>query len=405
MEESQKFIRIEKNIKAPVQQVFFALTNATKLRQWLCDTAIFGARVGGRVYFAWDNRYFAAGTILELIPNKKIVYSWYGKDEPNPTLVTIHISSENGHTKLVLEHSGLDNSTAWLSPTQSIEKGWQVGFENLISNLEYGIDLRISQRPIIGIFPGEFIQANSDDSIPIKNGMKVIDVVKDYSAEKAGLKSGDIIFKLNDDEIKDWKSWIDAINKFKAGDQIKIAYYRGMERQDKDLILSAMILPEVPETPKDLAENIKNLLFEMYDRLIMLLGDLSEEEADYSPAPDEWSIKEIIAHFIHTEREHQNWITNLALSQLPIPSDLSENLTSQVKATVALYPSIAELLELLRKSIEESVLCYEFLPKNVVEDKSMFWNLAFMGNALPLHTQSHFKQINNNLKLVRNQKN
>jgi len=174
-----------------------------------------------------------------------------------------------------------------------------------------------------------------------------------------------------------------------------------MERQESNLILSAMLLPDVPKTPKDLAESIRNQFFEMYEKLKLIIDNITEEEADYSPAPEEWSIKEIIAHLIHTEREHQIWVENLVLSQLPIPHDFSENLTARVKALVAIFPTIVELLDQLKKSIEESVLCYEFLPISAAEDKSLFWNLSLIGNELPLHTQSHFNQINNTLKLAR----
>ena len=49
----------------------------------------------------------------------------------------------------------------------------------------------------------------------VEEGAKVIAVSKESAAEKAGIKDGDIIVKLNDDKIEGPKELFDAVSKYK----------------------------------------------------------------------------------------------------------------------------------------------------------------------------------------------
>ncbi|OIR12038.1 putative periplasmic serine endoprotease DegP-like precursor [mine drainage metagenome] len=59
-----------------------------------------------------------------------------------------------------------------------------------------------------------------------EKGAKITDVTKESAAEKAGLKKGDIIIKVNDTKIEDGNSLYDAIGKFKPENKVKITYLR-----------------------------------------------------------------------------------------------------------------------------------------------------------------------------------
>ena len=56
-------LTFEQTIQAPIDQVYRAFTNATALREWLCDTATVDARPGGRVYLAWISNYYRRGRL------------------------------------------------------------------------------------------------------------------------------------------------------------------------------------------------------------------------------------------------------------------------------------------------------------------------------------------------------
>ena len=189
----EKTIRVIKKINIGVHQVYFALTNGTKLRHWLCDFSSLSVKIGGRVYLAWESGYFASGKIVELVPNKKVSYEWRGSNDPASSLVTFSLEELKDGTSLVLEHGRLGDSIEWATTLEEIEKGWQISLDNLVSMLETGVDLRISERPFIGIYPEEYHRVNQDDLIPVESGIRIVDVIPGHNAEKVGLKSGDVI--------------------------------------------------------------------------------------------------------------------------------------------------------------------------------------------------------------------
>jgi len=63
------------------------------------------------------------------------------------------------------------------------------------------------------------------------NGAKVKEVTKGSAAEKAGLKSGDIIVKVDDEKIEDPEDLSDAIGDHKAGEKVTISFLRDKKQQ------------------------------------------------------------------------------------------------------------------------------------------------------------------------------
>jgi serine protease Do len=59
-----------------------------------------------------------------------------------------------------------------------------------------------------------------------KGGATVLEVTKGSPAEKAGIKKGDIITKVNDSKIESPESLFETIHNFKPGDKVKIFFTR-----------------------------------------------------------------------------------------------------------------------------------------------------------------------------------
>jgi serine protease Do len=57
-------------------------------------------------------------------------------------------------------------------------------------------------------------------------GAEITEVTKESPAEKAGLKEGDIITKINNDKVTDADDLYKAIGKYKAGEKVNITYKR-----------------------------------------------------------------------------------------------------------------------------------------------------------------------------------
>jgi S1-C subfamily serine protease len=59
-----------------------------------------------------------------------------------------------------------------------------------------------------------------------KGGVLVLDVTKDSPADKAGLKSGDVITRVDDEKITDADDLIAALKEYEEGDKVDIEYVR-----------------------------------------------------------------------------------------------------------------------------------------------------------------------------------
>lgn len=60
----------------------------------------------------------------------------------------------------------------------------------------------------------------------VEFGVLIEEVLEDQPAEKAGLKAGDVIVKINDRKIKDYDDLIRTLNFYDPGDKVKIEYVR-----------------------------------------------------------------------------------------------------------------------------------------------------------------------------------
>jgi uncharacterized protein YndB with AHSA1/START domain len=93
----------------PLARVWAALTSADALREWLMDSD-FEPRVGKEFMFQCPPspgiRGYVECKVLELEPMRRVVWSWLGTDEGEPTTVTIELEAVEGGTRLTLCHRG-----------------------------------------------------------------------------------------------------------------------------------------------------------------------------------------------------------------------------------------------------------------------------------------------------------
>jgi serine protease Do len=64
-----------------------------------------------------------------------------------------------------------------------------------------------------------------------KGGATVLEVTKSSAAEKAGIKKGDIITKVNDSKIDNPETLFETIHDFKPNDKVKITFTRDGKEQ------------------------------------------------------------------------------------------------------------------------------------------------------------------------------
>jgi uncharacterized protein YndB with AHSA1/START domain len=119
---------LERTFDAPVAHVWKALTDVDQMRVWYFDLKEFKPRTGFEFEFVVEhegNTYHHLCKITEVIPEKKIAYTWRYKGEVGDSLVTFELFGEGDRTRLKLTHSGIE--TFPKTPAyarKNFEAGW-----------------------------------------------------------------------------------------------------------------------------------------------------------------------------------------------------------------------------------------------------------------------------------------
>ena len=102
----------EVTLNAPQSKVWNALTSKEQMKEWYFDLEEFRTEVGFefRFYAGKDecNQYLHICVITEVIPERKLVYSWQYDGDPGMSYVSWELFPEGDKTRLVLTHTGLD---------------------------------------------------------------------------------------------------------------------------------------------------------------------------------------------------------------------------------------------------------------------------------------------------------
>ena len=161
-------------------------------------------------------------------------------------------------------------------------------------------------------------------------------------------------------------------------------------------------VPNIPATPAGLAEAVKEAYAQLDEELDEALANATEAEADHRPDENSWNVKELLAHLITTERGTQmgvaTQVTDGVLDGFP------NNPDAWVKSVTAVYPTLAELVELWKRTEAESVALLANLPESVVARKATYHNIGnnFL-TGLVTHTRSHISEIQTLLAAAREQ--
>jgi uncharacterized protein YndB with AHSA1/START domain len=399
-------IKLKRTIAAPAAEVYRALTHATALRDWLADAAQSEARIGGRLYLWWNDGFYANGRFSALVPGKKVAFSWHGSGEPEASRVSVALAEKDGKTAVSLTHSGLGTGKQWSGTRQAIADGWESGLENLQSVLESGVDLRLARVPRLGIFIDDFNpEFAARVGVPAKAGIRVAGTAEGSGAQAAGLQKDDVIVRLGGKATTDFASLRRALEGRQAGESVAVVYYRGAEKQSTPMTLSARPpQPPAPPTGAALAEAAQQSYAAMLADLRQRLEGVSEAEAERRPAPAEWSLKELVAHFIACERDLQAWIADM-LNDNTVGDSLEfrPNVTLRLAALVRRYPTIPALLDELKAASDETVALLAALPEAFVRRRHMYQRVAqWIMFVVPSHLpDEHGAQFTETLRAAR----
>ena len=136
-------LQIKRFMNAPRARVYATWTDPAQLKEWWGPESVrtrnFAAevRVGGK--YRWDlinqedEEMSVFGEYRELVPEKKIVFTWKWDDddvwENRSSIVTVELSDRDGGTELLLKHEQLPSTESrdrhdegWNSVLDRLEK-------------------------------------------------------------------------------------------------------------------------------------------------------------------------------------------------------------------------------------------------------------------------------------------
>lgn len=402
MTDTHDELSFSQEVDATPEDVFYAFTTAQGWRNWMCDSARFEGRPGGSYQLAWNSGWYASGTVREVTQPEKVGLTWFGMGDPGPTDVTIKLKEKDGQTLVELSHSGFGQKGDWAETREEAIKGWELGLENLKSIFSTGEDLRVIRRPLVGFIPSDFNEQVAQElGVPVTEGVRIDQLLAGLGAEQAGLQSNDVIVEVGGMPITGFTTIIEAREGKRAGDIVKVAYYRGADRKEIEMELSPPPVAEVPLDPVELAERIRAIDAEVTAELRTLFDGVSEAEADFNPGPEAWSVKETMAHLIVSEMGGQDWITSLMNDNEPEYGANWPHTRIRLQTVVAVTPTIPELLDRLEKGKEETAALLE-RAEVLKARKGVLWGLGQGYLLVPgSHDRTHMDQMRATIEAAR----
>lgn len=109
-------LTLERLYRAPTETVWRALTDPAALKQWYFDLPEFKPEVGFKFQFTGgkdeDHQYLHLCEVTEVVPGKKLTYSWRYDGYAGISYVTFELFPEDRQTLLKFTHAGLETFPA-----------------------------------------------------------------------------------------------------------------------------------------------------------------------------------------------------------------------------------------------------------------------------------------------------
>lgn len=119
---------IERMLQAPVEKVWKAITDKEQMKEWYFDIRDFKPEVGFEFQFTGgppEKSYVHLCRVTELIPNKKLTYSWQYEGYAGISFVSFELFEEGDATRLRLTHEGIESFPAVQDfAKENFAKGW-----------------------------------------------------------------------------------------------------------------------------------------------------------------------------------------------------------------------------------------------------------------------------------------
>lgn len=378
-----------------------AFTSPLALRNWLSDDAYVNVALGRTYLLTWNNGYVVCGQITTVEP-EKIVFTWRGIDEPEATTVEVSLTTRDGGTHLELTHSGFGEGEKWEALIATIDERWS----NALGHLDYltntGLNERLVRRPMLGINLDQVSEEKAVElGLPTREGILLIDVVDGFGAKAAGLEVNDLLVGVAGKPVRDFGSLVDAIKGKNGGDTVDVEFYRGAEKRSVPMRLSERPKPQIDDTLEAASARLRGIHTQLKVDLDAMLDGVTEEEAAAPPKENEWSINEILAHIIFTERWVQMDIWGLAAGENYF--NWAGNNPTQRAPVLSGFPTKEALVAEFKRALDGTAAAVEAMPADVFADIMRRATIMQQAVFIEGHTREHYDQMREALAALRSE--
>lgn len=139
MNNTQPFVK-ELTLNAPISKVWGAITEQQQIAKWLMPSENFKLEKGNvfKMMGGKEHNIVHICKIIEIIPEKKLSYTWAVENMLSDTLVTYELEEQDDKTKLTLTHSGWDKVT--LAKPGADRDAYNNGWDQVLPGLKKYID-------------------------------------------------------------------------------------------------------------------------------------------------------------------------------------------------------------------------------------------------------------------------
>jgi uncharacterized protein YndB with AHSA1/START domain len=122
-------IIIERTFNVPASNVWQAITDPGKMKQWYFDIPGFKAEPGCEFQFlagTEDQKWLHLCKVTEVIPLQKLTYTWRYDGHPGNSFVTFELIPDGAATKVKLTHKDLETFPPLPEfKKENFEEGWK----------------------------------------------------------------------------------------------------------------------------------------------------------------------------------------------------------------------------------------------------------------------------------------
>jgi uncharacterized protein YndB with AHSA1/START domain len=180
--------KLEKSfvVAVPRARVWDAFTDAEERAKWDAATCEIDLRPGGAFNWSLPN-IESTGRVEEVEPERLFRHS----DRTGPhanSEVTVTFEEVEGGTRVTITHAGFGDGDEWLGKLEGVTFGYDQALADLIAYLQTGVSPQRFNKHVI-TDPGMVV-----DDTPA--GLEVRRVYEGGFAEKAGLRTGDLLLMM-----------------------------------------------------------------------------------------------------------------------------------------------------------------------------------------------------------------